>query len=111
LANPTLWALGLRTARAEAAGIRPSLAALRQDSPELPPVPTHVLTAGGVSGPNVKSVRRVHEAWRAAVARSSRATYANIPTSGHLMPIDAPDAILNAILDILDTSSRSATIR
>jgi pimeloyl-ACP methyl ester carboxylesterase len=110
LTDPTLWALGLRTARAEGAGIRPSLAALRQDGPELPPVPTHVLTAGGVRGPNVKSVRRVHEAWRAAVARASRATYSNVPTSGHLMPMDAPDVILHAILDILDTSSRSATI-
>jgi pimeloyl-ACP methyl ester carboxylesterase len=102
LTTPALWALSLRTARAEGAGIRPSLAMLRRDSPDLPDVPAHVLTAGGVSGPNMKSVRRVHEAWRAAVGRASRATYTNIPASGHLMPIDAPDAVREAILRLLD---------
>ena len=101
LTTPALWRLGLRTARAEGAGIRPSLAALRRDSPDLPAVPTHVLTAGGVTGPNVKSVQRVHEAWRAAVARASRATYTNVPEGSHLMPIDAPDAVLRAILGVL----------
>jgi pimeloyl-ACP methyl ester carboxylesterase len=102
LNEPALWALGLRTARAEGAGIRPSLAALRRDSPHLPDLPTHVLTAGGVSGPNVKSVRRVHEAWRAAIAGMPQATYTNVPESSHLMPIDAPDVVVQAILGILD---------
>jgi pimeloyl-ACP methyl ester carboxylesterase len=102
LADRALWTQSLRTARAESAGMRPSLATLRRDSPDLPAIPTRMLTAGGVSGPNLTSVRRVHEAWRAAVARSSRATYTNIPTSGHLMSIDAPDVVLRAIIDVLD---------
>jgi pimeloyl-ACP methyl ester carboxylesterase len=105
LTNPALWALSLRTARAEGAGIRPSLAAVRRDCPELPDIPTHVLTAGGVSGPNVKSVRRVHDAWRSAVARMSHATYTNVPESGHLMPIDAPQVVTEATLGILDVVS------
>jgi pimeloyl-ACP methyl ester carboxylesterase len=102
LADPALWTQSLRTARAEAAGIRPSLAALRRDSPDLPHLPTHVLTAGGVSGPNVKSVRRVHDAWRAAAARVPSATYTNIPGSGHLMPMDAPDSVVQANSGVLD---------
>ena len=50
-----------------------------------PAIPVHVLTAGGVSGPNVKSVRRVHEAWKAAVIRAVNAKYTNVPASGHYM--------------------------
>jgi pimeloyl-ACP methyl ester carboxylesterase len=105
LADPSLWSLALRTARAEGAGIRPSLAAVRRDCPDLPRLPVHVLTAGGVTGPNLKSVRRVHEAWRAAVARAPYATYTNVPDSGHLMPIDAPDVVVHAVLGIIDSAS------
>ena len=36
--------------------------------PNCPAIPVHVLTAGGVTGPNVKQIRRVHEAWKAMVA-------------------------------------------
>jgi pimeloyl-ACP methyl ester carboxylesterase len=102
LGDPALWAIGLRTARADGSGIRPSLAELRRVSPDLPSVPIHVLTAGGVEGPNVKSVRRVHEAWRAAAARAWSATYTNIPASGHQLPIEAPTAVTEAILGVLD---------
>jgi pimeloyl-ACP methyl ester carboxylesterase len=104
LADPLLWALALRTARAEGAGIRPSLAAVRRDCPELPRLPVHVLTAGGVTGPNAKSVRRVHEAWRATVSRAPQATYTNVPESGHLMPIDAPDVVVHAVLGVIDSA-------
>jgi pimeloyl-ACP methyl ester carboxylesterase len=96
---------GNRTVRAEGAGIRPSLAALRRDCPTLPAVPVHVLTAGGISGPNVKSVRRVHEAWRTAVAQAPRARYTNIPTSGHFMPIEAAPVVVDAIYGVLDDVS------
>ena len=96
-----LWALSLQTARAEGAGIRPSLAALARDCPELPAVPVHVLTAGGVSGPNVKQVRRVHEAWRIMVKRAANAHYTNMPASGHQMPIEVPDVVASAITHIL----------
>jgi pimeloyl-ACP methyl ester carboxylesterase len=103
LANPALWAIGLRTARAEGAGIRPSLADLRRNSPDLPAIPVHVLTAGGVSGPNVKGVRRVHEAWQAAVARASSAKYTNIPTASHYLPMDTPSSVIEAVLGVLDS--------
>jgi pimeloyl-ACP methyl ester carboxylesterase len=102
LNNPALWSQSLRTARDEAGGMRPSFAALRQESPTLPGVPISVLTAGGLNGPNAKSVRRVHEAWQAAVARSRDATYANFPKSGHLMPMDAPEAVVHAVVSVLE---------
>jgi pimeloyl-ACP methyl ester carboxylesterase len=109
LGDRTLWAISVRTARAEGAGIRPSLAELRRASPDLPQVPARVLTAGGVSGPNVKSVRRVHEAWRATVERASAATYTNIPTSGHYLPIDAPRPVIEAIFEVLDSVVASSS--
>lgn len=61
-----------------------------------------VLTAGGVSGPNVKAVRRVHQARQSAVAASPRARYTNVPESGHQLPIDAPEAVVAAIVGVLD---------
>jgi pimeloyl-ACP methyl ester carboxylesterase len=102
LVDPAQWRLSIRTAKSEGAGIRPSLAALRRDCPDLPPIPIHVLTAGGVSGPNAKSVRRVHEAWKATVARAANARYTNVPTSGHQMPVDAPEVVVDAITGVLD---------
>ncbi len=103
LGDPALWRIGIRTAKSEGAGIRPSLAALRRDCPDLPSVPIHVLTAGGVSGPNVKSVRRVHDAWQAMVARAAHARYSNAPASGHLMPIEAPAVVIDAVVGVLDS--------
>jgi hypothetical protein len=58
-----------------------------------------VSTAGGVT---TKSARRVHEAWKTATARAVAARYTNLETSGHLMPIDAPDAVISAIAGVLD---------
>src|SRR5215510_1104584 len=100
--DPAQRAIGLRTARAEGAAVRESLAYVRGVCSDLPPVPIHVLTAGGVSGPNVKSVRRVHDAWKATVARAAAARYTNIPTSGHYMSIEVPDAVTDAIIGVLD---------
>ena len=89
------WRESIRTARSEGAGIRPSLAALARDCPDLPAIPVHVLTAGGVTGPNVKQIQRVHEAWKAMVARAARARYTNIPSSGHQMPVEVPDGCVD----------------
>ena len=97
------WQRGLRTTRSEGAGIRPSLAALGRDCPDLPDIPVHVLTAGGITGPNVKQVRRVHEAWRAMVERAPQAQYTNVPGSGHQMPIEVPEVVSSAIDGILHT--------
>jgi pimeloyl-ACP methyl ester carboxylesterase len=96
------WKLALRTARSEGAGIRDSLARVSHDCPDLPPLPVHVLTAGGVSGPNVKAIRRVHAAWQASVARAANAHYTNVPGSGHQMPIEVPELVSTAIAGVLD---------
>jgi hypothetical protein len=69
----------------------------------LPPVPVHVLTAGGVTGPNLAQVRRVHDAWKAMVDRAPAAQYTNVPSSGHQMPIEVPDVVSAAIAGVLDT--------
>ncbi len=96
------WKIGLRTARSEGAGIRSSLAALGRDCVDLPAIPVHVLTAGGVSGPNLKQILRVHDAWKAMVNRAPRAQYTNVPASGHQMPVEVPDVVSSAIAGVLD---------
>ena len=63
----------------------------------------HVLTAGGVAGPNLKQIHRVHEAWRAAVARVPGARYTNVPSSGHQMPVEVPGVVADAAAGVLDT--------
>jgi len=103
--DPGLWRIALRTARSEGAGIRPSLAALSRDCPDLPAIPVHVLTAGGVTGPNVKQIQRVHEAWKGMVSRAPNARYTNVPSSGHQMPVEVPDVVVDAIAGVLDVVS------
>jgi len=109
ISDAALWRLSLRTAKSEGAGIRPSLAALARDCPDLPAIPVHVLTAGGVSGPNVKQIQRVHEAWKAMVARAPGARYTNVPSSGHQMPAEVPDVVADAIGGVLDACSPART--
>jgi len=101
--DPAQWRIALRTARSEGAGIRPSLAALAQHCPDLPSIPVHVLTAGGVAGPNVKQIQRVHAAWKGMVSRAPHAQYTNVPSSGHQMPVEVPDVVADAIVGVLDT--------
>jgi pimeloyl-ACP methyl ester carboxylesterase len=99
LKDPALRAVGFRTSRAEGAAIRPALAQLRRDCEELPPTPTHVLTAGGVKS---KMAQANRNAWQATAGRAANARYTNVPTSGHMMPIDAPEAVTDAIVGVLD---------
>ena len=103
MSDPALWRISLRTAKSEGAGIRPSLGALTRDCPELPAIPVHVLTAGGVSGPNLKQIQRVHQAWQAMVERAPHARYTNVPSSGHQMPAEVPGVVADAIGGVLDT--------
>lgn len=103
--DPAQWRIVLRTARSEGAGIRPSLAALSRDCPDLPAIPVRVLTAGGVTGPNLKQIQRVHAAWKAMVARAPRAQYTNIPSSGHQMPVEVPAVVGDAVVSVLDACS------
>ena len=98
LQDPARWQIGFRMARAESAAIADALAQLARECPDLPPVASHVLTAGGVQS---KSARRVHEAWKATSARAATARYTNVQTSGHYMPFDAPEAVIAAILEVL----------
>jgi pimeloyl-ACP methyl ester carboxylesterase len=106
MADPARWALTLRTARSEGAGLRVSLAALGRDCPDLPPVPVRVLTAGDPRGAGATSARRVHEAWEAMVARAANARLTNVPTSGHHMPLESPAVVIGAIVDVLDVLDR-----
>jgi pimeloyl-ACP methyl ester carboxylesterase len=53
-------------------------------------------------------VRRVHDAWKATASRAANARYTNIPTSGHQMPFDAPDAVVAAVVDVLDAVEQQA---
>jgi hypothetical protein len=100
LQDRSAWPIGLRTARAEAAAIRPALAQLRRDCPDLPPIPIHVLTAGAVK---TKSAQLARDAWKAAVARAgATARYTEIANSGHYLPFDAPDAVVDGIVGVLD---------
>ena len=103
MSDPALWRISLRTGKSEGAGIRPSLAAVARDCPELPAIPVHVLTAGGVSGPNLKQIQRVHQAWQAMVERAPHARYTNVPSSGHQMPAEVPGVVVDAIGGVLDT--------
>ena len=103
MSDPALWRISLRTAKSEGTGIRPSLAAVARDCPDLPAIPVHVLTAGGVSGPNLKQIQRVHQAWKAMVERAPHARYTNVPSSGHQMPSEVPDVVVDAIGGVLDS--------
>jgi hypothetical protein len=98
LGDYALWIRALRTVRAEAGGVLTSLAQLGRTSPDLPNVPVQVLTAG-----SAKSLRRVHEAWKATVSRASNAQYTNISTSGHYLPIEAPQIVSAAIARVLNS--------
>ena len=103
------WRIALRTARSEGAGIRPSLAALARNCPDLPSIPVHVLTAGGVTGPNINQIQRVHAAWKRMVSRAPNARYTNVPSSGHQMPVEVPAVVGDAIASVLDACSPAHT--
>lgn len=105
ISDPKQRALGLRTSRAEGAAIRPALAQLKRDCPDLPPIPTHVLTAGGEKS---KMARTNRAAWRATADRAG-APYTEISTSRHMLPIDAPEPVVKAILDALDMVAAGTT--
>ena len=106
MADRARWAVSLRTARSEGAGIRVSLAALRRDCPNLPRVFVNVPTGGDPHGAAAKSAWRVHEAWEAMAAHTENARLTKVPTSGHHMPLDAPGVVTRAIADVLAALDR-----
>jgi len=103
IADPAMWRRLLRTARAESSGLRSSLAELRRDCPNLPGVPIAVLV-GEATGAAAKSAARVHAAWQELVDRSPNATHTSVGAVGHHIPLLAPDAVVRAILDVLDAA-------
>jgi pimeloyl-ACP methyl ester carboxylesterase len=105
LLDPVQWRAAFQMARAEGAALAPALARLRRDCPDLPPIPIHVLTAASGN----KSARRVHDAWRAAVARAPAARLTDLPGSGHLVPIEAAGAVIAAVDDVLEAVTLGRT--
>jgi len=105
LQNPQRRTIRLRTSRAEGNAIRPALAKLKSACPDLPPIPTRVLTAGGESSRMATTNR---EAWRAMAERAG-APYTNVAKSGHLMPIDSPDVVVEAIVRVLELMEATGT--
>jgi pimeloyl-ACP methyl ester carboxylesterase len=105
LENPQRRTIRLRTSRAEGNAIRPALAKLKSACPDLPRVPVRVLTAGGESS---RMARTNREAWQATAERAG-AAYTNVATSGHLMPIDSPDVVVEAIVGVLDLVEAATT--
>jgi pimeloyl-ACP methyl ester carboxylesterase len=69
----------------------------------LPDVPWQVLTAGGtVGGP--RSTRRILTAHESMAAFSSRGVHRIVPEATHLVQLDNPDAVADAVLRCLTLS-------
>jgi pimeloyl-ACP methyl ester carboxylesterase len=102
--NSLAWIAEGRTSRAEYAGIGPSLQELMRIAPGLPPVPTRVLVAGGTglaAKVGAKQMAAIRGVWAKAVADHGTATLVTVPDSGHYISLDQPDAVIEAIEDVL----------
>jgi pimeloyl-ACP methyl ester carboxylesterase len=99
------WRAQGRTARAEFAGIAPSLRELARTAPDLPRVPTSVLLAPGRPGWQAKfgakQVAAVRAVWEQAAAGHSGATVQSVPDAGHYISLDQPKAVIGAIDDVI----------
>lgn len=99
------WVADGRTGRAEYAGIGPSLRELGRIAPHLPQVPTRVLLAAGRPGLASKLGARqtatVRDVWEQAVAGRSEITLDSIADSGHYISLDQPQAVVDAIEDVV----------
>jgi len=51
----------------------------------------------------------VHAAWKVMVERAPKARYSNAPASGHQMPVDVPDLVVDAITGVLDVCTPAQT--
>jgi pimeloyl-ACP methyl ester carboxylesterase len=45
------------------------------------------------------------------VERAPKARHLNVPASGHQMPVDVPDVVIDAIAGVLDACSPAQTCR
>lgn len=107
-ASPLLRLAGRPSARAavvaELAGYADLVAevdALRGAYP-LPDVPWWVLTAGGTLG-GASSARRILGDHGAMAALAPRGVHRIVPVSGHLMQLDRPEAVAEAVLRCIRT--------
>lgn len=104
------WLVNGRTSRAEMAGIGPSLRELGRVAPDLPEVPTRVLLAAGrgdwVAKLGAKQLGTIRVAWEQAVAGRSDITLQPVPGSGHYISLDQPQAVIDAIDDVVREVSR-----
>ena len=99
------WRARGRTSRAEYAGSGPSLHELARIAPDLPQLPTRVLLAGGRPGWTAKlaakQVAAIRAVWEQAAAGRSEVTVTSVPDSGHYISLDQPQAVIDAIDDII----------
>lgn len=99
------WLVEGRTSRAEYAGIAASLRELAEVAPALPVLPTRILLAGGrddlMGKLGAKQVRSIRRVWESAVAGRDDITLQTVPASGHYISLDQPQAVIDAIEDVL----------
>jgi pimeloyl-ACP methyl ester carboxylesterase len=109
LAADMPWVVKGRTSRAEMAAIGPSLRELGRVAPDLPKVPTRVLLATGrgdiMAKLGAKQLRTIRGAWEQAVAGRSDITLQAVPGSGHYISLDQPQAVIDAIDDVVSQVS------
>jgi pimeloyl-ACP methyl ester carboxylesterase len=98
------WRVSTRTSRAEYAGTGVSCQELARIAPELPHVPTRVLLAGGrglTAKLGARQLAAIRTVWEQAVAGVSEATLQSVPDSGHYISLDQPQAVIDAIDDVI----------
>ena len=103
--NALSWVADGRTGRAEYAGIGPSLRELGRLAPELPSVPSHVLLAAGRPGLasrlGARQTATIRRVWEQAVAGRDEIRLESVADSGHYISLDQPQAVLDAIEDVV----------
>lgn len=111
--NALPWVAEGRTARAEYAGIGTSLTELSRHAPELPALPTRVLLAAGrpglMSKLGAKQLAAIRTVWEQAVSGRGEIQLESVADSGHYIPLDQPQAVIDAINDVVDQVSLAQT--
>lgn len=99
------WLAEGRVSLAEYAGIGPSLQELAATAPELHRVPSRVLLAAGRPGLMTKLAARqiaaIRAVWEQAVSGRDDITLQVVADSGHYISLDQPQAVIDAIDDVL----------
>lgn len=107
--NNLSWLADGRTSRAEFAGIAPSLVELKSIASDLPRVPTRVLLAGGRSNwtgkLGAKQVMAIRAVWERAAHDRQDVVLRTVPDSGHYISLDQPQAVIDAIEEVIRLAS------